>query len=406
MKDGPYLLVVLFLVSIVLSVIFRVAWKTLGRPSHARTWSLAFAIGAGGYLLNAVGAALRLSSPLYVMVVSLPSLALTYLATRGYRQRAGLPMYPRRFGAGFLAVLAIMVLANYVFPHQGARLAIVPLFGAAMLFLGSQAAVRYRRKPSSADRSSAVFQLVFVCFELLLTALALRLGKGPNPSALAVYNQVLLLGLPSLYVGSGLIAMFLLTSDLALRMEHLAETDTLTALLNRRGFEREAKDAIAMAQAQKLPLTAVLADIDHFKRINDGYGHGIGDVALSRFSAYLAANVPGLVPAGRLGGEEFVFLLVGMPPDEALERVEQIRQGVASISLADYEVDPFTASFGVTHLQPEDATMADLLERADVALYQAKATGRNRVCIYDPSLQPMHVPRSERRPQTRQSELA
>jgi diguanylate cyclase (GGDEF)-like protein len=404
MKDGPYLLVVLFLVSIVLCIIFRVAWKTLGRPAHARTWSLAFATGAFGYLLNAVGAVLRLGSPLYVIVVSLPTLALTYLATRGYRQRAGLPMYPQRFGAGFLAVFAVMVISNYVVPNQGVRLAIVPLFGAAMLFLGSRAALRYRRKPSSADRSSAVFQLVFVCFELLLTVLALRLGKGPNLPALMVYNQTLLLGLPSLYVGSGLMALFLLTSDLALRMEHLAETDTLTGLLNRRGFEREAREAIALAQAQPLPLTAVLADIDHFKRINDNFGHGIGDVALSRFSAYLAANVPGLVPVGRLGGEEFVFLLVGMPCDEALERVEQIREGVSSISLADYEVEPFTASFGVTHLEPEDATMADLLERADVALYQAKATGRNRVCVYDPSLRPLQVPRSERRTQVRQSE--
>jgi diguanylate cyclase (GGDEF)-like protein len=397
MKDGPYLLVALFLVSIVLSVIFRVAWKRLGRPAHARTWSLAFAIGAGGYLLNAVGAVFRLSSPLYVIVVSLPTLMISYLGTRGYRQRAGLPMYPRRFGAGFLATLGVMVFANFVVPNQAARLAVVPLFGAVMLVLAARAAVRYRRKPSSADRYAAVFQLVFAGFEVLLTVLALRLGKGPNVPALMVYNQALLLGLPSLYVGNGLVALFLLTSDLALRMEHLAETDTLTGLLNRRGFEREAQEAIALAHAERMPLTAVLADLDHFKRINDSHGHAIGDVALSRFSDYLAANVPGLVPAGRLGGEEFVFFLVGMPEDEALERVEQIREGVSSISMADQDADPFTASFGVTYLEAGDATMVDVLGRADVALYQAKATGRDRVCVYDPAQRSLHVPRMKRR---------
>jgi diguanylate cyclase (GGDEF)-like protein len=397
MKDGPYLLVVLFLVSIVLSVIFWVAWKTLGRPRHARTWSLAFAIGAGGYLLNAVGAVFRLTSPGYVMLISLPTLIISYLGTRGYRQRAGLPACPVRFGAGFLLTVGVMAVCNFIVPHYGIRVAVVPFFGAIMLLLAADAAVRHERRPSAADRAAAIFQIVFACFEVALTAMSLRIGKGPNLPAVMLYNEVLLLGLPSCYIANGLMAMFVLASDLARRMELLAETDTLTGLLNRRGFEREAVDAIALAHANGSALAAVLADLDHFKRINDRHGHGIGDLALSRFSDYLRATLPGFTPIGRLGGEEFVFLVASTPEAGVVDLVDHVRRGVTGVSLAEFEVEPFTASFGITFLELDDAGLVDLLARADVALYHAKASGRNRACRFDPSLRPLHVPRVQRR---------
>jgi diguanylate cyclase (GGDEF)-like protein len=396
MKDGPYLLVVLFLVSVVLSVILAVAWKTLGRAPHARTWSMAFAVGALGYVANAIGAVLGLHSPAYVIAISTPTLIISYLGVRGYRQRARLPLYNGRFLAGFLLTEAIMFGANFILPHQGIRLAVVPFFSAIMLLLAARAAVLSGREPNTSDRTAAILQVVFACFELLLTALALRLGKGPNQPALMVYNQALLLGLPSCYIANGLIAVLILASDLARRMARLADTDMLTGLLNRRGFEREALGAILDARDTRTPLALVLADIDHFKRINDLHGHAIGDIALARFSTYLVSSLAASAAVGRLGGEEFVFLLTQPGDSETFLLVESLRTGVPQISFADLELEvpSFTVSFGVSFLEPSDAALADMLARADIALYQAKTTGRNRTCLFDPSMRPLDVARA------------
>jgi diguanylate cyclase (GGDEF)-like protein len=397
MKDGPYLLVVLFFVSVVLSVLFRVAWRTLGRPEHARTWSLAFAVGAVGYLLNALGAVPRLANPLYVVLVSVPTVIVSYLGTLGYRQRAGLPTRRLWFGLAIGLTVASILWFNFVMRNDPLRIAVVPLFGAAMLFLAAKAVAGQASCRDVPDRLAWWFLVAFGSFELVLFGLSLRLGPKDHAAALLAYNTTLLLGVPSLYVANGLVGMFVLTSDLARRMETLAVTDTLTGLLNRRGIEREAAEGIATARREGSRLAVVLADLDHFKRINDEHGHGVGDVALARFSDYLAKSSPAATRVGRLGGEEFILLIAALDELAVTEGMERVRGGVAGISLAEYEVPPFTASFGITFLEDGDQSLGDLLRRADLALYQAKQTGRNRVCLYDESQTPLHVPRSSRR---------
>jgi diguanylate cyclase (GGDEF)-like protein len=394
MSDGAYLMIALFLLSVVLSVIFRVAWKTLGRPLHARTWSWSFAVGALGYLVNAAGTALRWTSPFYFMVASLLVLTVSYLGARGFRERAGLGSTDRRFAIGCGATLAVLIFFNLAIPYQAIRIAVVPVFSAAMLFLASQAVDRQARTLSGADRLARHYLIVFACFELVLAFMACRLGRLPGSPNAALYNQVLLLGLPSFYIANGLVGLFLLASDLARRMEALAETDVLTGLLNRRGIEREAAEAISQSRSSGGPLTCVLADIDHFKRINDLHGHVIGDVALLRFSEWMKSSLSGCGTVGRLGGEEFVFLLPGMDVAQSVECVERVRLGVKDIALADLDVEPFTASFGIASVEADDRSLRDLLVRADIALYQAKATGRNRSVVFDLSQTPLHVARA------------
>jgi len=401
MKDGPYLLVVLFLVSVMLSWLFRVAWRTLGKPKHALTWSLAFAVGAVGYLLNALGAVPRLNGPWYVLLISTLSVIVSYLGTLGYRQRAGLPTRWGWFSLGLGVTFADIIWFNFVSPHEGLRVAMVPLFAAVMLYLGARTIQPTARKLSTPDRLARGFLLVFGCFELVLVGLSLRFGAHRNPPALMLYNEILLLGLPSLYVLNGVIGMFLLSSDLARRMEKLAETDTLTGLLNRRGIDREAAERIAATREGNGQLAVVLADLDHFKRVNDLHGHGVGDVALARFSAFLSRSAPAGAGVGRLGGEEFLLLISALDAGAVVDSVERIRAGVAGVSLAEYDVTPFTASFGIAFWEAEDDSLGALLRRADLALYQAKQTGRNRVCVYDVSQTPLHVPRSVRRPPPR-----
>jgi diguanylate cyclase (GGDEF)-like protein len=387
-------MIALFLLSVVLSVIFRVAWKTLGHPLHARTWSWSFAVGASGYLLNAVGTSFHWNSPTYWIAASIMVLLVSYLGARGYRERAGLGSTGSGFAMGWAVTLAIVIIFNLWLPYQSVRIAIVPGFSSVMLFVASQAVAGQARRLSGADRLARSYLVVFACFEAALGCLALMLGKSPEPSRGVLYNEVLLLGLPSFYIANGLVGLFLLASDLARRMEALAQTDALTGLLNRRGIEREALDSISACHANDWPLACVLVDIDHFKRINDRHGHVIGDVALSRFSDCLRTGVSARGVVGRLGGEEFVFLLPHMDETQSVALVEQLRAGIKEIPLANLDVDPLSASFGITLLEEGDRSLRDLLVRADIALYQAKATGRDRSVLFHPSQTPLRFGRS------------
>jgi diguanylate cyclase (GGDEF)-like protein len=384
MRDAPYLLVVLFLVSLVFSVIFRVMWRTLGHARHAFTWSIAFAVAAVGYLLNAVGVMFWLRSPVYMVIASTPPLVTSYLAVLGYRQRAGLPLRYWWFLGLLAGTESLMVVVNFVAPHVGLQLAAVPLFAMVMLCMAAKAASRGIKGATSSERTARVTLYMFGFYELVLGCLALRLGQYGDSGALAPYSETLMLGLPFCYIASGLVGVLVIASDLAVRMERLAETDTLTGLMNRRGIERAARQGMVRCRSKGQPLTAVIADLDLFKRINDEYGHGVGDLALQRFSAYLQAAAPDAELLGRLGGEEFVLLLEDTSEEEALLVVERIRAEVADVRMDDLGLGSLTASFGVAGMAAEDEVLLDMLARADSALYAAKSAGRNRVHCFDP----------------------
>lgn len=152
--------------------------------------------------------------------------------------------------------------------------------------------------------------------------------------------------------------------------------DPLTGVLNRRGFMAELDEAIASAT----PGCVAIFDIDHFKGVNDNFGHGVGDQVIQRFAAVAQAHLRECDDLGRIGGEEFAVVLRGVGEAEAHAICERLRDAV---SRAPCELDNIclrmTVSGGVAELGPELAT--DILNRADTALYQAKSAGRNRVCL-------------------------
>lgn len=155
-----------------------------------------------------------------------------------------------------------------------------------------------------------------------------------------------------------------------------ASTDALTGLRNRRAGE-----SILRAQLRELPksdrrLSVALCDIDHFKRINDTYGHAVGDRVLQQVAAQLDTLVRGGDVAVRWGGEEFLLIMPGATLDPAVGAAERVRAALEASP--DAEVGAVTISIGVSEARPED-TVESLLERADQALYAAKANGRNRV---------------------------
>jgi diguanylate cyclase (GGDEF)-like protein len=177
------------------------------------------------------------------------------------------------------------------------------------------------------------------------------------------------------------------------RTQMQASTDALTGLANRRTLE----DAARRIAAGPAPFAFVLADLDHFKKLNDTFGHQAGDDALRLFADVVRAGVRGGDVAARWGGEEFAFLLVDVGATEALIWTERIRTALAE-ELARRGGPAFTASFGVT-----DAGMArklaTLTTLADDALYRAKHEGRDRACAADPAglLKRPERPASEQR---------
>jgi diguanylate cyclase (GGDEF)-like protein len=167
---------------------------------------------------------------------------------------------------------------------------------------------------------------------------------------------------------------------LSRRMHDLALTDDLTRLPNRRHFLALAHDAHARARKEGTLLSLAALDIDHFKRINDSYGHAAGDTVLQRVAhAARLALRPGDA-IGRSGGEEFLVLLPGAGPDEACGVAQRIRAAVAALDFSDLAPGLHTSiSIGVAACGPAMASVEALCKHADDALYQAKDQGRNRV---------------------------
>jgi two-component system cell cycle response regulator len=157
-----------------------------------------------------------------------------------------------------------------------------------------------------------------------------------------------------------------------------ATTDSLTGLLNRRAFFDRAAEMGRAAQAGK-PLTAIMFDVDHFKRINDTYGHDIGDQALTAVAALAKATER---VAGRLGGEEFCLLAQGDIAD-GLEHAGELQQSIRRLRL-HHEGGAFsmTCSFGVAEWEAGDS-VEQMLRRADMAMYEAKTSGRDRIIASD-----------------------
>jgi two-component system, cell cycle response regulator len=157
-----------------------------------------------------------------------------------------------------------------------------------------------------------------------------------------------------------------------------ANTDHVTGLLNRRGGQQAIAREISRALRDRTPLSFVLLDIDHFKKVNDTHGHAAGDRVLAHVSELLARAIRGYDLAVRWGGEEFLVVLPGVPRLKALVVAERVRIAVSALAVQD--LPPVTISAGVAELQPTDTSADAAIVRADETLYRAKSTGRNRVC--------------------------
>ncbi len=164
-------------------------------------------------------------------------------------------------------------------------------------------------------------------------------------------------------------------------LHKLAFSDSLTGLFNRRKFIETLDQERARASRYNEKLSFIMADIDHFKKVNDTYGHDIGDKALIRFAGILKSSLRETDSAGRLGGEEFGIILPQTDIKQAEIVAERIRSRVEKESGSEIEGIPFcTASFGIAQFHEKRDSSSMLTQDADKALYMAKTNGRNRIC--------------------------
>lgn len=163
-------------------------------------------------------------------------------------------------------------------------------------------------------------------------------------------------------------------------LRHLAATDPMTGLANRRRFFEIGEREVQSARRYASPLALLMIDIDHFKRVNDTFGHPAGDEVIKALAGACVDELRAPDAIGRLGGEEFAALLPKTSLAEAENAAERLRQAIANLALPlSCGTITFTISIGVAELKPADPSIQVLLQRADAALYESKARGRNRV---------------------------
>ncbi|MDX6580831.1 MAG: two-component system, cell cycle response regulator [Solirubrobacterales bacterium] len=196
---------------------------------------------------------------------------------------------------------------------------------------------------------------------------------GVNPGLVAAHPEALAVPL-ALVLCSAVYIRPLVTSDVRHRAD--STLDQLTGLLNRRGLEQRFAEVAEQAALAGHPVSVVVADIDHFKRINDTHGHPVGDAVLRDIADAMRRNLRTFELLYRFGGEEFLLLLPGANADDAAAVAETLRCAIFALHP---EGLPVACSFGVATADADDVVFGLLIRAADAALYDAKRFGRNRV---------------------------
>jgi diguanylate cyclase (GGDEF)-like protein len=190
------------------------------------------------------------------------------------------------------------------------------------------------------------------------------------------YIALLLLSIMALMLAT---SVFLFSRDKS-RIYKMASTDSLTGIFNRRHFLSIAQEKVTELAKREGSLGVIMLDIDHFKRVNDTFGHDVGDAVLKTLTLLVTEAVRASDVFARWGGEEFIVLISNLNGVQTVQIAERIRQVVEQYSFEI--IGKLTISLGVSMIQQTDESIDSVINRADDALYQAKQSGRNKVCLF------------------------
>jgi diguanylate cyclase (GGDEF)-like protein len=358
------------------------AWK---RPQPGIRW-FAHSIGLAmvGEGLQYVGA----GSPVVALLLGHTLCLLAIMVLRwGLEELTGPPRRAWRLDAAVVAAQAVG-LSLFLAPADPsacyviASLALAVETGWALRPLLQAAELQW-----SARRAALVALATFAVFDVLRALATLQARAGAlNANRVETVALTVEMMFNSLFA---LGSVWLASSAQQERLSEQTRRDGLTGLLNYRGLRAVLAATAANARCRRHALAMIAVDLDHFKKINDGYGHPAGDAALAAVARILSTEARTGDAVARTGGEEFALLLPGLDTPQAAAKAmavaERLRHGIVQSGFAfEGTPIPLTASFGIALVRPDDShepDFAGLLRRADRALYAAKQAGRNRTVL-------------------------
>lgn len=365
--------------AILLASTFYVIWLNYRHLSYVIHLSMAFFI-----------IALAISSQVFLIPPDIGQNAIVscvfYISgliclSSGVLKRAGLSFDFIAYGL----ILTITTGLVYYFAFEDVNLTIriyVVNFSAGIIFIITAFKIRPQRKKPLVER--ALFWVILLTGlhffpRTILTASFRTPLQTPDSFYGSSFWLFLNLSVAVAFLAIAVALLAAVASDIISDFKKQSGTDALTGLANRRGFEETAKEKLSEEEGK--PISLVFCDIDHFKTVNDTFGHAAGDLALQEFSGILVAAARQSDMIGRFGGEEFVILLINADSQAALSFTERVRNRLRE---ARFESIPgltsMTASFGIAEHVPGEA-LHNLIHRADAMTYKAKRAGRDLACI-------------------------
>jgi diguanylate cyclase (GGDEF)-like protein len=379
----------LLLVTMALSVVMLFVLHSLSHSEARgiREWSGANALAALALPLFAARGVLP--DLLSIEVANTLLMSTSALMLAGFRRHLGLAVPWRRLTAWIAAGLTAIVVFHHVHDSMGLRVVAMSVAHAVLcLAMGltvlGAVETAPRRYPYRFTAWAALAIAVVYFVRAAAYGMQARGAVRIDDSVLnLVFFSIGALALPALTLG----AVMMTNAGIIARATYAADHDYLTGARSRRAFFNLAERERARAQRTRASLSLLLFDVDHFKRINDSHGHATGDRVLVEIVQQTRAVIRSIDTCGRLGGEEFAVLLPDTGADMALRVAERLRAGLEHPPRSSPGASgiPYTVSIGVATLEPGE-TIAAILSRADQALYEAKAGGRNRVVQAQPGV--------------------
>lgn len=366
------------LAALVFAVTFAVMWRRGRMGNHVLAFALGYVgFGLGFYANLLLAPTAPASFPVGQFFYSAGTVALVW----GLCRRAGCQVPVMGMGIAYAVALASLVLAISVTDQLDVPLYLINSGYGAMFVLASQ-------RLADAPRREPVDRLILAL--MILTA-AQFFARPPISLILdnhiatgAGYRETLYFSVLSVFVTviSVAMAMTLIAAcihDLLHRAREIGELDDLSGLASRRAFEDRILDMLDEAAPGNAPLSIIVADLDHFKKVNDIFGHQAGDAAIAAFGKLIADSIRDRDAAGRIGGEEFCIAAWNCSAGDATSMAERLRLSLLSTEVAGMpDGHRLTASFGVAEWRPGES-YGTLFSRADRALYAAKNGGRDRI---------------------------
>ena len=367
--------------AVVFCILFLVMWHRGRMGNYVLAFAISYVFFAAGYLVTQVlDTASSYSWHLTQFFYTLSMVS----AAWGLAKRAGQSTMLGGFLLVYFLSAVALGVAIAVSNEVSSRLVIVNI-GYGVIALMTTMMLFFAQQRRGIDRLILVVQAVIAAQFFIRPSLTLLIETNIPAEAYrdSLYYAVLSLSVSLVSVIGAMVLIGACIYDQIRIVRQRAELDMLTNLRTRRAFEKDSIAMLERAKRKDVPVALVVADIDHFKAVNDVWGHQIGDQAIATFGAIIADTIRDNDIAGRIGGEEFCVLAWNCEGKAAVAMAERIRHALARAQVEGMSDDHrLTASFGVAGRR-EGEGYGKLFARSDAALYRAKDEGRNRTVLDD-----------------------